>query len=83
MKWISVKEKLPPHDGSAFLGFDPDKEEGEKIYVLIYIPEKKYSKALYGRFWIQEEYYQEASGEGYFTWKITHWMPLPSPPKKE
>ena len=31
---------------------------------------------------IIEEHYLEASGEGYFRWNPTHWMPLPTKPKE-
>lgn len=80
MEWISIKDNLPPHDGTPFLGYDPTTEDIGKIYVLIYVPEKKYT----GEFekLSSEECYMEASGEGYFTWKPTHWMPLPEPPKE-
>jgi len=74
-EWISVKEKLPPQDGSPFLGYDPNAEKTGKIYVLIYIPKKKFSERL-----SLEECYREASGESYFTWEPTHWMPLPEAP---
>lgn len=26
MSWISVKEQLPPQDGTPFLGYDPTKD---------------------------------------------------------
>ncbi len=43
MKWTSVKDKLPPKDGSPFLGYDPTQEDPGKIYVLIYVPEQTIS----------------------------------------
>lgn len=66
-EWISIQEKLPPQDGTTFLGFDPNAEDLGRIYVLIYdIP----------------GVYLEASGERYSTWKPTHWMPLPEAPNE-
>lgn len=79
MQWINIKDKLPPHDGKPFLGFDPLQEEIGRIYVLIYVPEFKYPEGNYSLL-SHEAYYQEASGEGYFKWEPTHWMPLPNPP---
>lgn len=71
MKWINVKDRIPPQDGTPFLGYDP--KDDEKIYVLIYARATNYS----------DECYREAAGECYFTWNPTHWMPLPEPPKDE
>jgi len=68
--WISVKDKLPPQDGTQFLGFDPMHSEA-KIYVLVYIPEKKYPHGEFFKL-SHEAYYQEAAGEGYFQWEPTH-----------
>lgn len=81
MEWISVKDRLPPQDGSPFLGYDAEKEDTGKIYVLIYVPAKKYPPGEFEKL-SYEEHYLEASGEGYFTWNPTHWMPLPQPPKE-
>lgn len=81
MDWISVKDKEPPKDGTPFLGYDHDAEDYGKIYVLIYVPALEFSGEFSGL--NRKECYQEASGEGYFTWNPTHWMPLPEPPKDE
>jgi len=76
-----MKEKEPPKDGTPFLGYDPNAEEFGKIYVLIYVPEKKYPPGEFEKL-SHGEYFQESSGECYFTWEPTHWMPLPEPPKE-
>ncbi len=81
MKWISIKDKLPPQDGTPFLGYDPTADELGKIYVLIYVPAKKYPPGEFENLSIEERYL-ESSGEGYFTWNPTHWMPLPDIPKE-
>jgi hypothetical protein len=78
-EWIGVKEILPPQDGTPFIGYDPNADEPGKIYVLIYVPEKIYPPGEFFRL-SHQSYYQEASGEGYFKWNPTHWMPLPEPP---
>ena len=66
-----------PKDGSSFLCYDPNHSE-EKIYVVKYRP----AQVSYG-IWSNCSYpesFTEASGEEYFIWKPTHWMPLPQPP---
>jgi hypothetical protein len=75
MEWISVEDELPPQDGSSFLGYDPTKENEGKIYVLIFIKGKKYPPGEFEKL-SYEDHYLEASGEGYFKWEPTHWMPL-------
>jgi hypothetical protein len=64
-----------PKNGTSFIGYDPTHEEAQ-IYILKYLPECKsfYFSCSY------PEGYIEASGEGYFRWNPTHWMPLPSAP---
>ncbi len=79
MEWISVEDRLPPHDGTHFLGYS-EKSEDAVIYVLIYDPGTQYE----GEFsrCSRSSSYREAGGECYFTWEISHWMPLPLPPKQ-
>lgn len=79
MKWISVKDRLPE----------------EKTYVLVYV---KYLasvdfKCNVRHGWlkhpagVKSEYnfivpHQEGS-EFKYAWEVTHWMPLPPPPKEQ
>ena len=71
--WINVKEKLPPQDGTPFLGYDASKDNFGKIYVLVFEESRTYAQVTY------DAQYVEASGEGYSQWNPTHWMPMPSP----
>ena len=73
-EWIRVKDKLPPHNHD----------------VLVYRPDMA-MKILVDNYY---GYYGEDDGEWYEGWAkygkdihnnplITHWMPLPQPPKGE
>ncbi len=78
-KWIDVNEKLPE---------DVYGKEREQITVLVYTKGKKVSQcsrcAKYvhdrreGKLW-------EKTGEFYWNKnkRVTHWMPLPAPPKEQ
>lgn len=66
-QWFSIE--TAPKDGTQILGYDPNHEEA-KIYIL-----RWESHCGYPACWF------EASGEVYFTWSPTHWMPLPKPPE--
>ncbi len=79
-EWIKVVDRLPPQDGTPFLGYDPKKDPEGKIYVLIFVNGKKYPPGEFQKL-SYEDHYLEASGEGYFMWEPTHWMPLPESPK--
>lgn len=73
-KWISVKDKEPPKDGTPFLCYDPNQIDNfplATIYVVHFEKETTYSN----------EGYIEVGGECYFRWNPTHWMPLPESPK--
>jgi len=79
MKWISVKDQVPPQDGSPFLGYDASKENNGKIYVLVFVKEKLYPPGAFEKL-SYDDHYLEASGESYFRWEPSHWMQLPQPP---
>ena len=59
---------------------DASKDDAGKIYVLIFVKAKKYPPGEFEKL-SYEDHYLEASGEGYFKWEPTHWMPLPEKPK--
>jgi Protein of unknown function (DUF551) len=75
MKWVSVKDKEPPKDGTPFLCYDPkqpDVYSDASIYVVRFQNETYYQRGGY----------IETGGECYFSWEPTHWMPLPKPPEE-
>jgi hypothetical protein len=82
MNWIKVEDQEPPKDGSPFLCYDPNADEFGKIYVVLYDPGFIYTDPEFERC-SRKHCYREASGECYFTWNPTYWMPLPKPPKGE
>lgn len=68
MEWISVNEKFPDTENSI-LTFCPDGQDGYKVSV---------SKYISGIFYAM---HPDGFKIGYDEWNITHWMPLPEPPK--
>ncbi len=74
MRWIPVEERLP-EENVTVLAFNAD-PHAEK-YVLA-----RYRTVVYlGRYWCQFD--QEYDSWCASCWKVTHWMPLPHPPKEE
>lgn len=80
MEWIKSSDQPPPKD-RPFLGYDGDKEDNSKIYVIIYVPERIYTGEYANC--SRAACYEETGGECYFNWNPTHWMPLPKPPEEE
>lgn len=68
MEWISVKDRHP----------DPDKldENGRYIAYLVY---RSYDKTMHTAIWAKGRW--ELWTEAKPIYKISHWMPLPEPPK--
>lgn len=74
MRWIPVEERLP-EENVTVLAFNAD-PHAEK-YVLA-----RYRTVVYfGCYWCQFD--QEYDSWCASCWKVTHWMPLPQPPKEE
>lgn len=74
MRWIPVEERLP-EENVTVLAFNAD-PHAEK-YVLA-----RYRVVVhFGYCWCQFD--QEYDSWCASCWKVTHWMPLPSPPKEE
>ena len=73
VRWIPVEERLP-EENVTVLAFNAD-PHAEK-YVLA-----RYRTIVYlGRYWCQFD--QEYDSWCASCWKVTHWMPLPQPPKE-
>lgn len=74
MEWIKVTERLP-NDMEYVIAYDPVKSEEEKES-----PDVEGVMALYytkkGGFLYVDEFVRPIPS-------VTHWMPLPSPPKPE
>ena len=74
MRWIPVEERLP-EENVTVLAFNAD-PHAEK-YVLA-----RYRAVVhFGCCWCQFD--QEYDSWCASCWKVTHWMPLPQPPKEE
>ena len=73
MNWISVKERLPEPDGTD--------------YVLVCCTMKVTSKIDYVNAvtmaFVCEEEFVDVELDEVITEGVTHWMPLPEPPKEE
>jgi len=67
-EWISIKDSLPQDMECVIAWGDND------IYMLTF---KKNSDKRHKNI---SGYFDDSSGEAYFN-EITHWMPLPKPPK--
>lgn len=70
-KWISVKDKLPPIDKRVVI-YNEGKKETGLGYIDKYNEDNVSKKHIYPNWNIYG---------GYGLSKITHWMPLPEPPK--
>jgi hypothetical protein len=66
--WISVKDRLPEIEGE-YLAFGYSASDAARWVVVMYDP--------------RDEFWYELSSDRDWTDDITHWMPLPEPPKEE
>lgn len=64
-EWINVKDRLP--------------EDGQQVWTY-FLPDKDMYFAIYqdGKWW---DFRNDESKGCEYTVKVTHWMPLPTPPK--
>jgi len=78
--WISVKDELPPIDEDYVKqGFANPDEEGNTLTVstTVLVTDGKYVETTFYMFELKRWNSQMDDT------KITHWMPLPQPPRKE
>lgn len=69
-KWIPVEERLPDKSGNYLTAF----EDGSAMAV---------NEFMHPRGWLTEEGHK-ANPNGKWYWGgVTHWMPLPEPPKEK
>jgi len=80
-EWLPIDSA--PHDGGHILGYSPDSEYGiRETYMGRYRPGSigyDHWKRGIGYETIGWQWYEPFAGAEY-TWKPTHWMPLPAPP---
>lgn len=74
-QWISVKDKVPDEEVLA-ANFEPG-TYGYKEYIIGYVSEVKCTEPD----WHNGKCYAENDNE--ILDNVTHWMPLPEPPKEE
>ena len=70
--WISVEDRLPEEDGSYLVS-----TERGTVYANHFYAAKQFTSIYIG------EYMREAEWSQRGKTKVTHWMPLPQPPKGE
>jgi hypothetical protein len=73
-EWAPIE--TAPKDGTKIIGYQPKTDdEGEIINVMEWMPRQSWHRSDFTGLWV------EAHGEQYESYKPTHWMPLPEPPK--
>ncbi len=95
MDWISVKDRLPNKD-DGWIGFSVNSIDQEKKYfirVLAYesggygarVTIRQFRVLLIGEWTMENDGCRIAAGsfmdDENSDWIVTHWMPLPKPPK--
>ena len=80
-EWISVKDKLPEKDGSYLVVINYFSHQSINVRSFAKAGETVNEYDLAGE---KNVWYRYDSEYGYVsTDSVTHWMPLPEPPKKE
>ena len=72
-KWISVKDRLPEDDVRVLVS--ANSKIGDPVIAITHYTHRKYGYNIEG--WIEPWQYF------FYNHDITHWMPLPEPPKEE
>jgi len=74
--WISVDDRLPSNDDDVLVFPAPNNETG--VITASYNP----WGGQYGKKWMYCEYASNY-GDEYYEATVTHWQPLPEPPKRQ
>lgn len=72
-EWIPVNDRLPIEEAKAY-----EKEWCEKYPEFLVMIERGLLPTVLYYDWRENEWFRERE-----TYKVTHWMPLPAPPKGE
>jgi len=79
MEWINIKDVPPPQDGTKIMAVSY--EFGRQDIVIVAWLDDTVGGIKGTNFtWCEPNSWQDEQG-GYATHYITHWMPLPEPPK--
>ena len=81
-KWIPVTERLPDKDGD-YLVFKRFAGNAWSDVVSFAKDGRKVSECTFGKKWPNVWYYYDSEWGYIRTDAVTHWMPLPEPPKEE
>lgn len=80
-KWIPVTERLPEYDGDYLVA---ERSMGVRFYEVLSFAKHGEDIELYQLAGKQNVWYEYVSEYGYVPVRtVTHWMPLPEPPKGE
>lgn len=74
-KWIPVTERLPVKESQAY-----EKEWAEYPMYIVMIDKAFFPNALYFD-WRDSKWFDFRSDGTIYEYEVTHWMPLPEPPK--
>ena len=82
MKWIPVSERKPnPRcDGGPFIAWDRDDGDGQDDNGWVLLANRKSGQMCIGDYCNDAKRWYEAENNQ-ATLAVTHWMPLPEPPK--
>ncbi|OBY75928.1 DUF551 domain-containing protein [Acinetobacter gyllenbergii] len=89
MNWISVEDQMPAYSTPVLVlcSKAPYKVDGLKITVASYVSKEELEQTMEDYDDRDEDWYAEVSlfNSDYGSWlmdeTVTHWMPLPAPPK--
>ncbi len=78
MEWISVKDRLP-NNNELVIAYGKKETDSEKDVWLVTFYKEVIEKCGDHKKNISDQYWEKTNG--YDVDEVTHWMPLPQPPK--